>query len=347
MGVRVLGSLGVAVAVGIACGTAGAFACETDADCLADGVQGACEAVGFCSFPDGACASGRRFGGHAGGGLAGACVEPDGSDGVGTGDSTGGSASISSSGTSTTAGAESTTFGVEGSESASITSSGGSEVGSSSSSGGVEGSGSSSGRGESSSGGGEMLACTFDPFETGFDASSCDYADVATAIGAQDGMLVCEVFAAGFPPTGAYAGLTTCELADLSGIVATIEVVQAPAPEPQLVLLMEVNDGDSGLGIAFEEGELFAYAYVDGSYTTHATVAYDAGVHRFWRLEDEGGAVQLSTSSDNASWDVLDLLDDTVPVLPNGRLSITCGAELAPAADTAARVDDAEVCLPR
>jgi hypothetical protein len=39
-----------------------AFECTSDPQCTRGGTQGTCEAVGFCSFPDRTCASGRRFG---------------------------------------------------------------------------------------------------------------------------------------------------------------------------------------------------------------------------------------------------------------------------------------------
>ena len=52
------------------CG-ADAFSCGSAQEC---GAGGQCEAVGYCSFPDEACESGRRYGEHAGGGLAGVCV---------------------------------------------------------------------------------------------------------------------------------------------------------------------------------------------------------------------------------------------------------------------------------
>src|SRR6266542_2870124 len=38
------------------------FHCDTNAQCVHDGVQGRCESIGFCSFPDSTCASGQRFG---------------------------------------------------------------------------------------------------------------------------------------------------------------------------------------------------------------------------------------------------------------------------------------------
>lgn len=39
-----------------------AFHCSTDSDCARGGMPGTCEAVGYCSFVDPACASGSRFG---------------------------------------------------------------------------------------------------------------------------------------------------------------------------------------------------------------------------------------------------------------------------------------------
>lgn len=50
------------------------FLCQDDAGCP----NGQCEASGFCSFPDAACDSGRRYGEFAGVGLGGSCVaEPE------------------------------------------------------------------------------------------------------------------------------------------------------------------------------------------------------------------------------------------------------------------------------
>jgi hypothetical protein len=69
---------------GVAVGACGgqSFSCQDDAAC--DG--GWCEAQGWCSFADDACDSGRRFGEHAGVGLAGQCVEPVGGASSGSDD---------------------------------------------------------------------------------------------------------------------------------------------------------------------------------------------------------------------------------------------------------------------
>lgn len=51
-----------------------AFHCIDSRSCINGGVQGTCEASGWCSFPDLMCASGRRYGQFAGGALSGNCV---------------------------------------------------------------------------------------------------------------------------------------------------------------------------------------------------------------------------------------------------------------------------------
>lgn len=89
----VLGAaLGVLLGLGPSCGPA-TFACTTDAQCLAAGADGMCQGSGFCSFPDDDCASGQRYGDHAGE-LANKCAPPatadtdapDEGDGEGEGD---------------------------------------------------------------------------------------------------------------------------------------------------------------------------------------------------------------------------------------------------------------------
>lgn len=56
--------------------SADAFPCALDDDC-AGAPDGLCEASGWCSFPDGGCDSGRRYGRWAGDGLGDACVPID------------------------------------------------------------------------------------------------------------------------------------------------------------------------------------------------------------------------------------------------------------------------------
>jgi hypothetical protein len=64
------GAMAVGLAV-VACGPPPVFTCQTDTSC---GEQGQCEPIGYCSFPDADCASGRRYGALASAELANACV---------------------------------------------------------------------------------------------------------------------------------------------------------------------------------------------------------------------------------------------------------------------------------
>ncbi len=56
------------------CGVTGAFECTSANDCQDNGIQGQCEATGWCSFPDADCDGGQRYGQYAGDGLNGQCV---------------------------------------------------------------------------------------------------------------------------------------------------------------------------------------------------------------------------------------------------------------------------------
>lgn len=100
---RLAAALVVGCAVGAACREPGAFACEDDAACG----DGRCEPEGFCSFPDGECGSGQRFGDHAGDGLAGACVSTGGGTGGTATDTDGGGMTSTSAGPGVDSGSES------------------------------------------------------------------------------------------------------------------------------------------------------------------------------------------------------------------------------------------------
>lgn len=118
-----------------ACRGASAFACTQSDEC---GAQGVCEPSGFCSFPDGECPSGQRYGDHAPGSVAGVCVPVgEASSGDDEGPPVGTSSSGASSGASldTTSGESSSATTValtSGAESSSSSSSSGEPVESSS-----------------------------------------------------------------------------------------------------------------------------------------------------------------------------------------------------------------------
>lgn len=60
-----------------ACTSDPGFRCANHEECVDDGVQGVCQVTSYCSFPDDGCASGQRYGGLAGDGLAKVCVPPE------------------------------------------------------------------------------------------------------------------------------------------------------------------------------------------------------------------------------------------------------------------------------
>lgn len=62
------------LAAGSACAPERVFHCSQDDQCVLDGVAGRCEGSGYCSLPDGACASGFRYVDQAPDPLAGTCV---------------------------------------------------------------------------------------------------------------------------------------------------------------------------------------------------------------------------------------------------------------------------------
>jgi hypothetical protein len=70
-------------AVGLGCDRTVVFACETRDDCIDGRAGGVCESDGYCSFPDGTCESGRRYGEYAPPALASTCTPvPDADPGV-------------------------------------------------------------------------------------------------------------------------------------------------------------------------------------------------------------------------------------------------------------------------
>lgn len=70
-------------AVAVGC-SPGAFTCEDASECIDGAVPGACQPDGFCSFPDGDCESGQRYGAHSGA-LSRDCVPPSGGTDGGSG----------------------------------------------------------------------------------------------------------------------------------------------------------------------------------------------------------------------------------------------------------------------
>ena len=67
---------GLAALVISGCSSENAYTCNDASMCIVGQVAGLCQATGYCSFPDGTCDSGQRYGEFAGAGLADECVPP-------------------------------------------------------------------------------------------------------------------------------------------------------------------------------------------------------------------------------------------------------------------------------
>ncbi len=77
-----LAALSVVALLALGCTGEDEFGCSEDDQCENAGIQGFCQGNGYCAFSDETCPSGRRYGDLAGGGLAGVCVQEDGSTGA-------------------------------------------------------------------------------------------------------------------------------------------------------------------------------------------------------------------------------------------------------------------------
>lgn len=82
--IRRAGAIALCALVGIGAGCLRdqTFTCADSSDCRSSTSNGTCEPTGFCSFPDGDCDTGQRYGEHSGD-LSGKCVVPPGTDTTG------------------------------------------------------------------------------------------------------------------------------------------------------------------------------------------------------------------------------------------------------------------------
>ena len=63
---RLLLALILAILSSAGCKTVEPYACTSSSTCSFEGQAGTCEPTGFCSFPDGSCSGGRRYGEYSG-----------------------------------------------------------------------------------------------------------------------------------------------------------------------------------------------------------------------------------------------------------------------------------------
>lgn len=265
--------------------SASPFACEQDEACIGPEGTGVCEPSGFCSFPDSECPSGRRYGAHAAGSLAGACTAlPEASDGTGSPSPAPGEGSDSGTGSTTTTGLE-----PDGSSST-ATSADPSDASTTDPDTSDEDSG-------DTSTGATVPSCVFDDFEDGrLDPgwSIWELGDVLQPLEAQ-GTLVLRL-----PATSdGWIGVSR-PVGPLQDASITVEIDRFPVPSDAFAWF-HVSDGLKYEFVLWDS-TLQAKTGEEDNMTTQASVPLDTSAHRFLRFVGGVDEIVWLTSSDGENW---------------------------------------------
>lgn len=294
------GSLGLLLGVGC---PGGAFLCESDDACQQGSVSGLCQPSGYCSFPDDACPSGQRYGAHAGGSFAGACVDPS---NEGTGSSSDGVGTTLPASTSTTgvdgpATTEPPTTGVDGP----VTTEPVGESDSGATTGPI-----TTGAGEddpgTSTGEPAQLVCWTDEFDDGvIDRMTwCTYADPGVIVDEPHGHLRLALIPADWAMGEDGSGwAATCEHVPLLGATATTEVLAVPQVSPFTEAFIELRSDAVGLGMGVLGGQLYAFAWNGMGYEGVHFLPYDPAAHHFLRVLGNEEGLVAESSFDGVTWD--------------------------------------------
>jgi hypothetical protein len=264
--VLVAGSI---LSLGNACRAPGAYTCESDSQCVADGVGGICAPPGFCAFPSEDCPSGHRFGAHAGS-WAHACVpEPDASSTASSTDSGTGQSHASSEGSG---GSEWSTSDVDDTSPSSAT-----------------------GESESSTGG---VACS--PLwedllseETNWTVSTGP--ETSLSFGAQ-GLII--------TPGGNTYGRARSKDPVPEDIELTVHLTQAleALDAAETLVMIEDAEATNRLVIWVGGSDVNMHTRVAGVGTLQPGPVYDPELHRFLRIRNVAGVVWFGTSADGEAY---------------------------------------------
>jgi hypothetical protein len=310
--VRHLGLLlGVAAAPSFfACGES-KFVCLADEQCSHDAGAGVCQPNGFCSFPDETCASGQRYGEHAGRGLAGSCVsQTDDGDDDAAGSTTSATSGISETSSASATSGEVTSAADSGETSSTVTSStstGGSDDGHASDTTTSMQTTGLEATDDDTNTTGSPVPCFFEAdFEDGEIPNGWGVGGDLDVV-VSDGMLGMQLVSS---PVGMY-GWTWSGVLDFTGRELVAEIGSPPPTSGNAQLLLEVTTPTLSYFVVVEGPHLMARTSTGGpSYTTHATVAYDPNDARFVQLSDIGDEMRFSYS-DGVTW--TKLVDVPIP----------------------------------
>lgn len=281
-----------------------AFLCESDEVCQQGGVSGLCQPSGYCSFPDDECATGQRYGEHAGGPLAGECVDP----GSLTGDST--SDGVSTSPLTTTSSGSTSTTGVTTSTTSPTT--------------GVDGPATTNPLSESDTGGSTgpsatgmndeapatttgappVVVCWADEFDDGMiDAMWCPVVEQpGITIDEPRGHLRFTLTPQDWGMGSNSGWVSTCDVVPLLGAEAVTEVVSAPQVSPFTEAYLEVGNDGLRLGLGILNGELYAFVFDGMTYAGTSFQPYVPDAHRFLRVVGTDEGLVAESSPDGMAW---------------------------------------------
>ena len=242
-------------------------------------MEGTCQSDGYCSFPDPACPSGQRYGEHAGGGKASACVgaEPD----------------AEATSADTAAQTSATTTGLTTSPSEGAVEDG--------DTGAMESDSTTSEIDDSTAGDtGGAIVCTFSEHFDGptLDAavwSSFSYGGALLAV--QNGRLLVALVSA----VENAAGIER-EVGDLNGKSVTWVIGSGTNPLSLAEQRLSLSHGGTELRMTVTQGTLHVTTY-DGSTQTLATTPINVSVDDHLRFAHLGGVLHAQRSSGGIRWE--------------------------------------------
>ncbi|MEM9456631.1 MAG: hypothetical protein AAGF11_20805 [Myxococcota bacterium] len=248
----------------------GAFQCQDDTSCVFDNQQGTCQESGYCSFPDGSCDSGQRYGQHVGEMLAYTCVElPELDDGLDADPQPNprdaeevlrDPEDPDDPGTDPDADAEST----------------------------------------------DRVECWFDPFDD--SALEFDWcADLPPGIEAteQGDMLHFDLLPDQWEGGEQIGQIRNCAPLPLLDLTATVRVEQIPSRSRYTEGYLEVGNAAFSVGIGVTDDHLYAYVYEGESVWETPSQHYSPDEHRYWRVRGTPEGLVAEVSPDGTTWEHL------------------------------------------
>jgi regulation of enolase protein 1 (concanavalin A-like superfamily) len=96
------------------------------------------------------------------------------------------------------------------------------------------------------------------------------------------------------------------------------------------------QDWDNGVEIEVDNGQLTFNYQMAGTWSTGASLPYNATQHRWWRIREQGGSMYWETSADGTSWNTnLQLAAPIAVTALDVEIGIECGTP-CPTAPSAA-----------